>query len=81
MSFSMSGICWWDVDFVIGGINCLYTICVIGSRARAYTLLENPPCSYAFLDNRHTLIRLYMNVRTLSKNVLEASSYGPYQTL
>jgi hypothetical protein len=44
-------------------------------------LLENPPCSYAFLDNRHALIRLYMNVRTLSKNVLEASSYGPYQTL
>jgi hypothetical protein len=45
------------------------------------TLLENPPCSYAFLDNRHAIIRLYMNVRTLSKNVLEASSYGPYQTL
>jgi hypothetical protein len=45
------------------------------------TLLENPPCSYAFLDNRHALIHLYMNVRTLSKNMLEASSYGPYQTL
>jgi hypothetical protein len=44
-------------------------------------LLENPPCSYAFLDNMHALIRLYMNVHTLSKNVLEVSSYGPYQNL
>jgi hypothetical protein len=60
---------------------CMMKLCALARSAMLVTLLENPPCSYAFLDNRHALIRLYMNVRTLSKNVLEASSYGPYQTL
>ena len=60
---------------------CATTKTYIQGGFSSSALLENPPCSYAFLDNRHALIRLYMNVRTLSKNVLEASSYGPYQTL